>query len=91
MAEKWYKLVIELKKIQQLEHDELHESDEHRREKLKKYQRTRNLIFWYDGSSFSSHSQILIMIACLYDTAVLYNDEEYYKISEIKCNVQSFL
>ena len=39
----------ELKKIHELEDHELHENDEHMREKLKKYQRTRNLIFWHDG------------------------------------------
>ena len=78
-------LVDELKKIHELEDHELHESDEHMREKLKQYQRTRNLIFWHDGSSLSSHSHILIMVACLYDTAVLYTDEEYCKMSGIKC------
>ena len=39
-------LVDELKKIHELEDHELHESDEDMREKLKKYQRTRNLVFW---------------------------------------------
>ena len=78
-------LVDELKKIHELEDHELHENDEHMRENLKQYQRTRNLIFWHDGSSLSSHSHILIMVACLYDTAVLYTDEEYYKMSGIKC------
>ena len=82
-------LVDELKKIHELEDHELHESDEHMREKLKKYQRTRNLIFWHDGSSLSSHSHILITVACLYDTAVFYTDEEYYEMSGIKCNVQA--
>ena len=48
-------LVDELKKIHELEDHELHKSDEHIREKLKKYQHTRNLIFWRDGSSLSSH------------------------------------
>ena len=38
-------LVDELKKTHELEDHELHKSDEHIREKLKKYQRTRNLIF----------------------------------------------
>ena len=56
-------LVDELKKIHELEDHELHESDEHMREKLEKYQRTRNLIFWHDGLSLSSHSHILIATA----------------------------
>ena len=79
----------ELKKIYGLEDHELHESDEHMREKLKKYQRTRNLILWHDGSSLSSHSHILIIVACLYDTAVFYTDEEYYQMRGIRCNVQA--
>ena len=81
----------ELKKIHELEDHELHENDEHMREKLKKYQRTRNLIFWHDGSPLSSHSNILITVACLYDTAVFYTDEEHYEMIGIKCNVQAFV
>ena len=58
-------LVDELRNIHEFEDHELHESDEHMREKLRKYQRTRYLIFWHDGSSLSSNSHILIMVACL--------------------------
>ena len=79
----------ELKKIHELEDHELNESDEHMREKLMKYQRTRNLVFWHDGSSLSSHFHILITVACLYETAAFYTDEEYYEMSGIKCNVQT--
>ena len=43
---------------------------------LKIYERTRHLIFWHDGSSLSSHAHILIMVSCLYDTAVFATDEE---------------
>ena len=68
----------QLKKIHELEDHELRVSDEYMREKVKKHQRTRNLIFWYDSSSLSSNSHILIMVACLYDTTVFYTDEEYY-------------
>ena len=82
-------LVDELKKIHELEDHELNESDEHMREKLMKYQRTRNLVFWHDGSSLSSHFHILITVACLYETAVFYTDEEYYEMSGMKCNVQT--
>ena len=72
-----------------MEDHELYKSDEHMKEKHKKYQPTCNLIFLHDSLSLSSHSHILIMVACLYDTAVFYTDEEYNKMSAIKCNVQA--
>ena len=37
---------------------------------LKKYERTRNLMFWHDGSSLSNHGHILIMAATIYDRSM---------------------
>ena len=44
--------------------------------KLKAYERTHNLMTWHDGFSLSSHSHLLITVACLYDRAVFLSDEE---------------
>ena len=57
--------------------------------KLKAYERTRNLITWHDGSSLSSHSHLLITVACLYDRAVFLTDEEYYQKEGVHVNVQA--
>ena len=58
-------------------------------QRLKMYERTRYLIFWHDGSSLSSHSHILIMVSCLYDTAVFVTDEEYFKSEGSLINIQA--
>ena len=56
---------------------------------LKMYERTRHLIFWHDGLSFSSHSLILVMVSCLNDTAVFVTDEEYFKSGCSLINIQT--
>ena len=56
---------------------------------LKKYERTRNLMFWHDGSSLSNHGHILIMAATIYDPAMFLTDEEYHAKYFFKCNVQA--
>ena len=47
--------------------------------KLKKFERTRNLIFWHDGCTISNYSPILVMVSCLYDPPIFLTDEEYSK------------
>ena len=47
--------------------------------KLKKFERTRNLIFWHDGCTISSYSHILVMASCFYDPPIFLTDEEYSK------------
>ena len=59
--------------------------------KLKAYERTRNLIIWHDGSSLSSHSHLLITVACIYDRAIFLTDEEYYKKEGIHFILQAFV
>ena len=58
-------------------------------QRLKMYERTRHLIFWHDGSSLSSHSHILIMVSCLYETAVFVTGEEYFKSEGSLINIQA--
>ena len=59
------------------------------KKRLKMYERTHHLIFWNDGSSLSSHSHILIMVSCLYDTAVFVTEEEYFKSEGSLINIQA--
>jgi len=50
-------------------------------QELKVLNRSRNLSFWHDASTVSNHSHILMMVTCLYDKAIFYNDAEYHEIS----------
>ena len=59
------------------------------KKRLKMYERTGHLIFWHDRSSLSSHSHILIMVSCLYDTAVFVTDEVYFKSEGSLINIQA--
>ena len=59
--------------------------------KLKKFERTRNLIFWHDGSTISNHSHILVMVSCLYDPAIFLTDEEYLKSNGVLVNLQAIV
>ena len=44
---------------------------------LKQLQRTRNLIFWHDGSTVSNHSHLLMTVHSLYDKAIHLTDLEF--------------
>ena len=56
---------------------------------LEAYEKTYNLITSHNGSSLSSHSHLLITVACLYDRAVFLTDEEYYQKEGVHVNVQA--
>ena len=58
-------------------------------QKLKKYERTRNLMFWHDGSSLASHGHILMLVSIMYDQAVFLSDDEYFEKTGIRVNVQA--
>ena len=58
-------------------------------QRLKMYERTCHLIFWHDGSSLSSHSHILIMVSCLYNTAAFVTDKENFKSEGSLINTQA--
>ena len=46
---------------------------------LKRLNRQRHISFWHDGSTVSNHSHLLMMVSCLYDTAIYLTDSEYLK------------
>ena len=45
---------------------------------LKKYKRTKYLMFWHDGSSVSNHSPIMMMVSCTYDKGAFVTNAEHY-------------
>ena len=45
--------------------------------KLKTYERTRDLMMWHDGSSIRAHSHFLMMISSFYDQASHLTDTEF--------------
>ena len=72
-----------LTRIHEYHSDDLTKSSQDLLQKMKTFQCTRNLIFWHDGSTLSSHGYILIMVATLYDDAVFMTNEEYFQLSGI--------
>ena len=71
--------------------DELGESDRNitlMKETLKKFERTRHLQIWHDGSTLSNHGHILFCINQLYDPAVFYTNSEYFQLHNESVNVQ---
>lgn len=76
---------LELSQIQiQQRLVELHEVDNYNdlsvnemREKLKHFERTRNLLVWLDNSTTANHGYLVCLVTCLYDPAVFLTDKEY--------------
>ena len=58
------------------------------KQKLKKYERTRNLQMWHDASVIANHGHILFCVNILYDPAVFYTSDEYKEITGKDINVQ---
>ena len=77
-----------LTQIHEYHSDDLTKSSQDLLQKMKTFQRPRNLIFWHDGSTLSSHRYILIMVATLYDDAVFMTNEEYFQLTGISTEIQ---
>ena len=58
------------------------------KEKLKKYERSRNLVVWHDASVIANHGHILFNVHVIYDPAVFYTSEEYKILTGYDVNVQ---
>ena len=58
---------------------------------LKKYERTRYLMFWHDGSSVSNHSHIMMMVSCMYDEGAFVTNAEHYAKHGFLRNFQSII
>ena len=70
---------------------DLTKSSEEPLQQLKTFEHMRNLIFWHDGSTHSSHGYILIMEATLYDDAVFMTNEEYFQLTGISTQIHSII
>ncbi|XP_047134481.1 uncharacterized protein LOC101239424 [Hydra vulgaris] len=80
-----------LKRIDEFNDDYENRSVLHLRETFKKFERTRHLMFWHDGSSLSNHGHILMLISVMYDKAIFFNNDEYYEKYGVKINIQAIV
>ena len=60
----------------------------HLKEKLKKYERTRCIMVWHDGSTISKHSHIMMMVSCMYDDVAFLTDDEFEAQNGYRVNIQ---
>ena len=58
-------------------------------ERLKCFERTRNLMIWHDCSTISSHSHFLITVSSIYDPAVYYTTKEYFEKFKKSVDIQA--
>ena len=58
---------------------------------LKKYERTRYLMFWHDGSCISNHGYIMMMVSCMYDNGAFVTDQEYQSEHGYLQSIQSII
>ena len=54
-----------------------HLTSEEAKEKLKRIQRTRHILYWSDGSSLANSGHLSSIINIIYDSAIHYTREEY--------------
>ena len=83
--------IKQLRRINEFDVTDIHKNTDILKSKLKNFERTRNLMFWHDGSTISNHSHILVMVSCLYDPAIFLTDEEYSKSNGVLANLQAIV
>ena len=59
--------------------------------KLKEISHTRHLKIWHDLSTVANHGHLIFMVACLYDPALFYTNEEYERKTKRKVDVQTII
>ena len=59
--------------------------------KLKEISHTRHLKIWHDLSTVANHGHLIFMVACLYDPALFYTNEEYQRKTKRKVDVQTII
>ena len=64
-------VITGLENINKFEINDENSSLEELLKKMMKYERTTSLSLWHDLSALSNHGNLLMMVACLYDPAVL--------------------
>ncbi len=58
------------------------------KERLVSYETTRHLMIWLDNSTVANHGYLLCLVACLYDPAVFYTNDEYKAITGKDVDIQ---
>lgn len=59
------------------------------KKKLKALERSRDLLVWHDHSTVANHGHLVFMVSAVYDPALYYTSDEFYKSSGIQVNVQA--
>ena len=59
--------------------------------KLKKISHTRHLKIWHDFSTVANHGHLIFMIACFYDPALFYTNDEYERKTKRKVDIQTII
>ena len=67
------------------------ESADKMRARLKKIERTRHVKIWHDLSTIANHGHLVFMVSCLYDPAIHYSNDEYYRITNMTEDIQTRL
>ena len=80
-----------LTRIHEYHCDDLTKSSQDLLQKMKTFQRTRNLIFWHDVLTLSSHRYILIKVVTLYGDVVFMTNEEYFQLTGISTEIQPII
>ena len=78
-------LLCRLKSIGELN---CNETADDMREKIKQFERTRDLQVWHDASDIATHGHILFCINILYDPAVFLPQKEFKEKFDLDVNVQ---
>ena len=78
------KLINELQRIEEYKNNDFNLGTAELKCTLKPLQRTRNLMLWHDTSTASDHSHLLMLVKCVYDTALFFTDDEYEQQYEEK-------
>ena len=81
-------IITGLKNVNEFEINKENNLLEELLKKLIKHERTRSLSLWHDGSILSNYGHLLMMLVCLYDSAVFLTGDEYKEKYNMEVNVQ---
>ena len=82
-------IVKELTRIDEFRKSDICVDTNTLQQRFTKFNKTRHLQFWHDGSSISNHSHLLMTVNTLYDKTIHMTNEEYEVKYGKKVDVQS--
>ena len=82
-------IVKELTRIDEFSKSDIYMDINTLQQRFRKFNTTRNLQFWYDGSSISNHSHLLMTVNTLYDKTIHMTNQEYEEKHKKEVDVQS--